>query len=190
MKPFGLGMIFLKGSRTMSNKKILSALVRNHPGVLQRVAGLFYRRGYNIETISACATENPKFTRMTIVVVTNDELEMSQVIRQLSKIQDVRRIAILDSGKAIYSELMMVKFRVKPDLRTEFLNLTCRNHMNVVYIGDSSAIVTASGAPDDLNETLEKFTDYPIIEQNRTGISAMEASDRPFVEMDDAEFIN
>ena len=85
---------------------------------------------------------------------------------------------------------MMVKFRVKPDLRTEFLNLTCRNHMNVVYIGDSSAIVTASGATDDLNETLEKFTDYPIIEQNRTGISAMEASDRPFVEMDDAEFIN
>ena len=45
----------------MSNKKILSALVRNHPGVLQRVSGLFYRRGYNIETISACATENPKF---------------------------------------------------------------------------------------------------------------------------------
>ncbi len=190
MKPFGLGMILLKGSRTMSNKKILSALVRNHPGVLQRVSGLFYRRGYNIETISACATENPKFTRMTIVVVTNDELEMSQVIRQLSKIQDVRRIAILDSGKAIYSELMMVKFRVMPDLRTEFLNLTCRNHMNVVYIGDSSAIVTASGSPDDLNDTLEKFTDYPIIEQNRTGISAMEASDRPFVEMDDAEFIN
>ena len=174
----------------MSHKKILSALVRNHPGVLQRVSGLFSRRGYNIETISACATENPKFTRITMVVLTNDELEMSQIIRQLSKIQDVRRIAILDSGKSIYSELMMVKFRVEPENRTAFLNLTFRNHMNVVYMGDSSAIVTASGAPDDLDETLEKFSDYPIIEQPRTGMSAMEASDRPFVEMDDAEFIN
>ncbi|MBQ1441045.1 MAG: acetolactate synthase small subunit [Clostridia bacterium] len=174
----------------MSHKKVLSALVRNHPGVLQRVSGLFYRRGYNIETISACATENPKFTRITLVVLTNDELEMSQIIRQLSKIQDVRRIAILDSGRSICAELMMVKFRVEPERRTEFLNLTCRNHMNVVYIGDFSAIVTASGSTDDLDETLSKFSDYPIIEQTRTGISAMEASDRPFVEMDDAEFIN
>ena len=174
----------------MSNKKVLSALVRNHPGVLQRVSGLFYRRGYNIETISACATENPKFTRITLVVLTNDELEMSQIIRQLSKIQDVRRIAILDSGRSICAELMMVKFRVQPESRTEFLNLTCRNHMNVVYIGDSSAIVTASGSPEDLDETLLKFADYPLVEQTRTGISAMEASDRPFVEMDDAEFIN
>ena len=141
----------------MSHKKVLSALVRNHPGVLQRVSGLFYRRGYNIETISACATENPKFTRITLVVLTNDELEMSQIIRQLSKIQDVRRIAILDSGRSICAELMMVKFRVEPERRTEFLNLTCRNHMNVVYIGDSSAIVTASGSPEDLDETLLKF---------------------------------
>ena len=174
----------------MSNKKVLSALVRNHPGVLQRVSGLFYRRGYNIETISACATENPKFTRMTMVVVTNDELEMSQIIRQLSKIQDIRRIAILDERKAIYSEMMMVKFKCEPRHRTEFLNLTFRNHMNVVYIGDSTAIVTVSGSPEDLDAILEKFAAYPIVEQTRTGMSAMEASDRPFVEMDDAEFIN
>ena len=174
----------------MSNKKVLSALVRNHPGVLQRVSGLFYRRGYNIETISACATENPKFTRMTIVVVTNDELEMSQIIRQLSKIQDIRRIAILDERKAIYSEMMMVKFKCEPKRRTEFLNLTFRNHMNVVYIGDSTAIVTVSGSPEDLDAILEKFAVYSIVEQTRTGMSAMEASDRPFVEMDDAEFIN
>ena len=129
----------------MANKKVLSALVRNHPGVLQRVAGLFYRRGYNIETISACATENPKFTRMTIVVVTSDELEMSQVIRQMSKIQDIRRIAILDEEKAIYSESMMVKFRCESDRRTEFLNLAYRNHMNVLYIGDSTVTVTLTG---------------------------------------------
>ena len=62
--------------------------------------------------------------------------------------------------------------------------------MNVVYIGDFSAIVTVAGTPDDLDELLGRFSDYPIIEQTRTGMSAMEASDRPFVEMDDAEFIN
>ncbi|MBQ1411940.1 MAG: acetolactate synthase small subunit [Clostridia bacterium] len=174
----------------MANKKVLSALVRNHPGVLQRVAGLFYRRGYNIETISACATENPKFTRMTIVVVTSDELEMSQVIRQMSKIQDIRRIAILDEEKAIYSESMMVKFRCESDRRTEFLNLAYRNHMNVLYIGDSTVTVTLTGSPDDLDEVLGKFGEYPIVEMTRSGMSAIEASDRPFVEMDDAEFIN
>ncbi len=174
----------------MSNKKVLSALVRNHPGVLQRVSGLFYRRGYNIETISACATENPKFTRMTMVVVTNDELEMSQIIRQLSKIQDIRRIAILDEEKAIFSESMMVKFECAPENRTEFLNLAFRNHMNVLYIGDSTVTVTATGSPDDLDGVLEKFVAYPIVELTRSGMSAIEASDRPFVEMDDAEFIN
>ncbi len=174
----------------MSNKKVLSALVRNHPGVLQRVSGLFYRRGYNIETISACATENPKFTRMTIVVITNDELEMSQIIRQLSKIQDIRRIAVMDSDKAIFSESMMVKFECPPECRTEFLNLTFRNHMNVLYIGDSTATVTMTGSPDDLDAVLDKFAAYRIVEMNRSGLSAMEASDRPFAEMDDAEFIN
>lgn len=174
----------------MSNKKVLSALVRNHPGVLQRVSGLFYRRGYNIETLSACATENPKFTRMTIVVITNDELEMSQIIRQLSKIQDIRRIAILDEDKAIFSESMMVKFECVPERRTEFLNLTFRNHMNVLYIGDNTATVTMTGSPDDLDAVLEKFGQYRVIELSRSGLSAMEASDRPFAEMDDAEFIN
>ena len=125
-----------------------------------------------------------------MVVITNDELEMAQIVRQLSKIQDVRRIAILDEKKAICSEMMMVKFQCPPKKRTEFLNLTYRNHMNVVYLGDTTAIVTASGTTDDLDAVLEKFADYPIVEQTRTGMSAMEASDRPFVEMDDAEFIN
>lgn len=174
----------------MSNKKILSALVRNHPGVLQRVSGLFYRRGYNIETITACATENPKFSRMTIVVITHNEIEMSQVIRQLSKIQDVRRIAILDSSNAILSESMLVKFECTPEQRTELLNLTLKNHANVVHIGDATATITASGAPNDLDEMLQRFGSYKIVELSRSGLNAMEASDRPFVEMDDAEFIN
>jgi acetolactate synthase-1/3 small subunit len=174
----------------MPNKKILSALVRNHPGVLQRVSGLFYRRGYNIETITACATENPKFSRMTIVVITDDELEMSQIIRQLSKIQDVRRIAIMDEGNAILSESMLVKFECAPERRTELLSLTLKNHAHVVHIGDTTATITASGSPDDLDELLKNFGSYKIVELSRSGLSVIEASDRPFAEMDDAEFIN
>lgn len=174
----------------MPNKKILSALVRNHPGVLQRVSGLFYRRGYNIETITACATENPKFSRMTIVVVTDNELEMSQIIRQLSKIQDVRRIAVLDDSNAILSESMLIKFECAPERRTELLSLTLKNHAHVVHIGDTTATITASGSPDDLDEMLQNFGSYKIVELSRSGLSAMEASDRPFVEVDDAEFIN
>lgn len=174
----------------MANKKILSALVRNHPGVLQRVSGLFYRRGYNIETITACVTENPKFTRMTMVVITNDELEMSQIICQLSKIQDVRRIAILDDNNAVLSESMLVKFECAPERRTEFLNMAFRNHANVVHMGDATATITVSGSPDELDGILQNFEGYQIVELSRSGLSAMEASDRPFVKMDDAEFIN
>lgn len=173
----------------MPNKKIISALLRNHPGALQRVSGLFYRRGYNIETITACETENPKFSRATIVVVTDNEAELPQVIRQLNKLQDVRHLAVLDN--AILSESMLIKFECAPERRTELLNLTLKNHASVVYIGDTTATITASGTPEGLNELLESFADYKIIEMSRSGLSAMEASDRAFVEIDDSdEFIN
>ncbi len=172
----------------MPDKKILSALVRNHPGVLQRISGLFYRRGYNIETITACATENPKFSRMTIAVLTDNECELSQIVRQLSKIQDVRHIAILNDGNAILSESMLVKLECSPERRTELLGLTLKNHAHVVYIGETTAVITASGSPDDLDEMLKNFSEYRIMELSRSGLSAMEASDRPFAEAHAADF--
>lgn len=77
------------------NKKVLSVLVDNTSGVLNRVAGLFSRRGYNIDSLTVGETENPKYSRMTIVVTGDDDI-LEQIVKQITKLEDVRRVDVLE----------------------------------------------------------------------------------------------
>ena len=91
---------------------VLSLLVDNTAGVLSRVAGLFSRRGYNIESLTVGETFNPKYSRMT-VVSTGDEETLIQIENQLRKLEDVKDIKTLKEGQSVYRELMMIKVKDK-----------------------------------------------------------------------------
>ena len=101
----------------MEQKRTLSLLVDNTPGLLSRVAGLFSRRGYNIETITAGVTADPRYTRMTVVLYCSDEMILEQIKKQLAKLVDVRDIKELKPDESVRRELMLVKIRVNENER-------------------------------------------------------------------------
>ena len=90
------------------NKKVLSVLVDNTSGVLNRVAGLFSRRGYNIDSLTVGETENPKYSRMTIVVTGDDDI-LEQIVKQITKLEDVRRVDVLEPSDSVTRELISCK---------------------------------------------------------------------------------
>ena len=103
-------------------RQVYSLLVDNNPGVLSRIAGLFSRRGYSIDSITAGMTADSRFTRIT-VVSSGDELILSQIEKQVRKLEDVREIKLLRDDEAVYRELIMVKVRADAKQRPEVLSI-------------------------------------------------------------------
>ena len=97
-------------------QRVFSLLVDNNPGVLSRIAGLFSRRGYNVDSITAGTTADPRFTRITIVT-SGDELILSQIERQVRKLEDIIEIKELKPEESVYRELIMVKIRADASQR-------------------------------------------------------------------------
>lgn len=103
-------------------RQVFSLLVDNNPGVLSRIAGLFSRRGYSIDSITAGMTADPRFTRIT-VVASGDELILSQIEKQVRKLEDVREIKVLKDDESVFRELIMVKVRVNAQQRNEVISV-------------------------------------------------------------------
>ena len=103
-------------------QRVFSLLFDNNPGVLSRIAGLFSRRGYNVDSITAGSTADPRFTRITIVA-SGDELILSQIEKQVRKLEDVIEIKVLKPDESVYRELIMVKIRVDAAHRSEVISL-------------------------------------------------------------------
>ena len=104
-------------------KRVYSLLVDNNPGVLSRISGLFSRRGYSIDSITAGVTADPRFTRITIVA-SGDELILSQSEKQVRKLEDVIEIKVLREGESVYRELIMVKVRADAAQRAEIISVS------------------------------------------------------------------
>ena len=103
-------------------KRSLSILVDNTPGTLSRIAGLFSRRGYNIDSITAGVTADDRFTRMT-VVCSGDEQILEQITKQLAKLVDVRDIKVLEPDSSVLRELILVKVSARPDQRQGIISI-------------------------------------------------------------------
>ena len=103
-------------------RQVLSILVENTPNVLSHVSGLFSRRGYNIDSISAGVTADPRFTRITIVS-SGDELILEQIEKQLAKLEDVVDIKKLENGSSVCRELILIKIRVRNTERQAVISL-------------------------------------------------------------------
>lgn len=153
-------------------KQVYSLLVDNNPGVLSRIAGLFSRRGYSIDSITAGMTADPRFTRIT-VVTSGDELILSQIEKQVRKLEDVREIKLLKDEEAVYRELIMVKVRVDAQQRTEVTSIADIFRAKIVDVEKESLMIELTGNQSKLEAFLNLLDGYEILELARTGITGL-----------------
>ena len=145
-----------------------SVLVENQPGVLTRVAGLFSRRAFNIESIVVGQTEDPRYSRMTLVVV-GDEAEVEQVSKQLHKLIEVIRISELLPGEMVERELALIKVSADRTNRSEILQLIHVFRANVVDVSEKTMIVEVTGDTQKVSAIVEVLKPFGIREIVRTG---------------------
>lgn len=150
---------------------VLSVLVENNSGVLIRVAGLFSRRGYNIESLNVAETENHQYSRMTIVVDA-DEYTVDQIKKQLNKIYDVREVKLLED--AVCREQLLIKVGRKKEDRLAIIEITNLFSAKVVNIGATELMFELTGEPAKINSFIDLLRPYGINKLVRTGISALE----------------
>ena len=153
-------------------KRILSILVDNTSGVLSRVAGLFSRRGYNIDSITAGVTADQRNSRMTVVCEGDDQM-LQQITKQLAKQEDVRDVKVLEQDDSVARELMLVKVAVKPEQRQGALSVADIFRAKVVDVSKDSLIMEMTGSQNKLKAFVELMADYEILELARTGITGL-----------------
>ncbi|CUX42464.1 acetolactate synthase small subunit [Clostridium sp. C105KSO13] len=152
--------------------QVYSLLVDNNPGVLSRIAGLFSRRGYSIDSITAGMTADPRFTRIT-VVATGDELILSQIEKQVRKLEDVVEIKLLKEGESVCRELIMVKIRANAAERAEIISIADIFRAKIVDVEKESMTAELTGNQSKLDAFLNLLDGYEILELARTGITGL-----------------
>ena len=157
----------------MEKKEVLSVLVDNHSGVLARVASLFGRRGYNIDSLTVSATNDPHISRITLVV-SGDEAVISQIISQTRKLVETRDIFALNENRSLLRELLLVKLAANESKRSAIREVADIYGADIVDLSVDSMIVELTGAPTKIDAFLEVIKEYDILEMCRTGITALE----------------
>ncbi|MCW4002923.1 MAG: acetolactate synthase small subunit [Candidatus Bathyarchaeota archaeon] len=152
---------------------VISVLVENKPGVLHGVANLFRRRNFNIDSITVGLSEQEKVSRMTITVI-GDEKTIEQVIKQLAKQIDVLKVEELQPGTYVMRELALIKVNVPtPKERTDIINIIEVFRGRAIDLSSDSLTVEITGTPDKIDAFLNLMKPFGVIEQARTGITAL-----------------
>lgn len=154
------------------NKHTLSVVVENRPGVLTRVATLFRRRGYNIDSLTVGTTENIGISRMTIVVE-GDDAVIEQVSKQLYKLIDVIKVIDITQEGSVDRELVLIKVKADNNVRADIVQIVDIFRARIVDIGRSSLIIEATGDQRKIDALEDSFRPFGIIELVRTGKVAM-----------------
>jgi len=150
----------------------LIALMEDKPGVLHRVASLFRRRNYNIESLTVGHSETPNISRMTIVL-NGDDRVVQQVVKQLSKLINVIQVLDVSDQPAVSRELALIKVTAGPGTRTEIIELASVFRARVVDVGANSLTVELTGPQSRVNSMIGLLHPYGIEELARTGRVAM-----------------
>jgi len=156
----------------MAEKFIVGIIVSNHFGVLNRVAGLYAKRGYNIDSLAVGETENPAYSRMTIVS-TGDEYMKSQVLKQLEKLHDVKMAVLLDADSAVSTEHMLIKLKLGNEGKAAISDLINDYGGNVMDFGVDFITAEISGSFDKIERFICAAKKIGILEVCRSGIIAM-----------------
>lgn len=149
--------------------EVYSLLVHNSFGVLSRISGLFSRRGYNIASITAGETADPRFTRIT-VVATGDEAILEQIEKQVRKLEDVVEIKRLTETESVFRELVLVKIRANASQRTEIISIADIFRAKIVDVEKDCLMVELTGNQSKLDGFLNLLDGFEILELARTGI--------------------
>ena len=155
------------------NRNVLSITVENYAGTLSKVAGLFTRRGYNIDTLNVAETLDPNISWIT-VTVTGDEEVLEQITKQLNKLINVIKITNLTKKKSIMGELMFIKVSCNKDTRNEIIEIATVFKGKTVDIAQKSITIEVTGDEDKNNALIELMRPYGIVEIVRTGLTSIE----------------
>lgn len=163
---------------------VLSLLVSNHFGVLTRISGLFARRGFNIDSLTVGVTENPEYSRMTIVSQ-GDEYIREQMVRQLRKLEDVKVVRLMPEDNTVMRELLLVKVKLEPGKLSEIVEAANTFRANIVDLSPDSVLIEITGDKSKLEALIEYYKPYGILEISRTGITAVGRSKNTLVRDDE-----
>ncbi|MBI4302225.1 MAG: acetolactate synthase small subunit [Chloroflexi bacterium] len=156
----------------MSTKRTLVALVEDRPGVLNRVASLFRRRGFNIESLAVGPSDVPNISRMTIVV-DGATTVVEQVAKQLYKLIDVVKVSDISEDNFVARELALIKVRTTPSTRSEIIQIVDIFRANIVDVATDSLIVEATGDEEKIDSLLLLLRSFGVKEMVRTGRVAL-----------------
>ena len=160
-----------------TTRHTLSVLVEDKPGVLARVASLFSRRGFNIESLAVGPTEHPSVSRMTIVVSV-EELPLEQVTKQLNKLVNVIKIVELEPQASVQRELLLVKVRADLQTRSHVLETVRLFRAKVVDVAPDAVTIEVTGNPDKLEAFLRVLEPFGIRELVQSGLVAIGRGNR------------
>ena len=159
--------------QTPMKTQILSVIVENKSGVLARIAGLFARRGYNIESLAVGPTEDPELSRITLQVAAPTDQILEQMVKQLNKLVEVLKIVELEEEHAVQRELALVKVRSDPGVRGQIIEVVQLFRAKTVDAHTDSMTIEATGSPDKLRAMMDMLRPYGIRELVVSGLVAL-----------------
>ena len=151
---------------------VLSILVDNTPGVLNRVAGLFSRRSYNIDSLTVGETNDPHISRMT-VVSTGDAETLEQIEKQVRKLEDVKEVFKLEDTNSVYRELVLIKVECSHKERVDIVSIVDIYRGKIVDVSPDSMVIEITGTQSKIDGLLAMMTDFNVTVIVRTGIAGI-----------------
>ncbi|MCR5120112.1 MAG: acetolactate synthase small subunit [Lachnospiraceae bacterium] len=165
------------------NRKVFQLLADNTYGVLSRISGLFSRRGYNIESITAGVTADPRYSRITIITSGDDEI-LDQIEKQVEKLVDVRNIKVLEPDESVYRELCLIKVEVTDKTREGVISIANIFRANIIDVSEESMIIELTGNQSKIEAFLGLLGNYNILELARTGITGLTRGTKNVIHLD------
>ena len=176
-----------------SQRRVISLLVDNQSGVLARVSNLFCRRGFNIDTLTVSATNDPAVSRITLTI-TSDDRALKQLILQTERLEVTRQVFVLDKDKTLQRELLLLKVASDVHNRAELREIANIYKAKIIDLSPDSMVFELTGRPEKIDAFLKLMADYQILEQCRTGVTALERGgmhqhmQKPAQEVREAQF--
>ena len=152
---------------------VIAILVENQPGILTRVASMFNRRGFNIDSLTVSETETHEYSRIT-VSLTGDDGTCKQIIKQLKKLYNVKEVKVMDKEKSVYRELALIKLRNVPETRQEILSAVDIFRSKIVDFSPSTLCIEITGETSKIEAFIALVEPLGILEMCRTGVVAIE----------------
>ncbi|HJC45091.1 MAG TPA: acetolactate synthase small subunit [Candidatus Faecalibacterium faecigallinarum] len=158
---------------TSEQRKVVSLLVDNQAGVLTRISSLFTRRGFNIDSLTVSATNDPAISRITVTVY-GDRRRLDQLMLQTERLEVTHQVFVLDDRNTLQRELLLLKVAANVSNRAELQEIANIYKAKIIDLSPDSMIFELTGKPEKIDAFLRMFEGYTILEQCRTGVTALE----------------